>query len=378
MIQQTYTLELITPCFCGGADPQRQAEIRPASIRGQLRWWFRVLGGFKSLGSQAVQDQEAMIFGSMAGDEGNAGKLIIRVSTESMRSVRRDGQELGHPNSSDPAYLTFPVQTRERHGVKEGYDGRGVILNGSFDLHVVWRGPAALKDDIAALVAIFGQIGALGFRSRRAMGALHLRKPPLSLMLAQTRFSTPSAVEVFAMSATSSRDAVAKLAKWLRGWRQHGRSAAHTPAPPPASPPTPGFDFALRDHDEGLAGLGRARPTTRPSGRTPLGGNGDSFMPALGLPIIQFYSSIGGPRRSATLDWNAATNGGRFASPILLRPHYDGSQWRALVIFLDNRQWDYTQSAHVSSGTPRGTRRVLPDLYDAMKRDAVANIPRFT
>ena len=49
-----YTVELITPCFCAGAD-QTTAEIRAPSIRGELRWWFRVLGG--------TPEQERAVFG---------------------------------------------------------------------------------------------------------------------------------------------------------------------------------------------------------------------------------------------------------------------------------------------------------------------------
>ena len=129
-----------------------------------------------------------------------------------------------------------------------------------------------------------------------------------------------------------------------------------------------------------MAGLGRARPNppaARPSGRPPLGGNGESFRPAIGLPIIQFFSSLGGSRRQATLDWNATADGGRFASPILLRPHFDGTEWRALVIFLDTRQWNYAEQVHVVSGSRAGTRKVLPDLYNAMKVDAVATMSPF-
>ena len=48
--------KLITPAFCGGAIPETQAESRAPSIRGQLRWWFRVLGGFKSLSGKSVKD----------------------------------------------------------------------------------------------------------------------------------------------------------------------------------------------------------------------------------------------------------------------------------------------------------------------------------
>lgn len=68
MKSETFHLELITPCFCGGAEPEKQAEIRAPSIRGQLRWWFRTLGGFKSLAPMPVHEQEAMVFGSTAGD----------------------------------------------------------------------------------------------------------------------------------------------------------------------------------------------------------------------------------------------------------------------------------------------------------------------
>ena len=71
MTRQTYNLELITPCFCAGADPAN-AEIRAPSIRGQLRWWFRVLGGSAS--------DEAAIFGSVAGDDGRASAVRLTIA----------------------------------------------------------------------------------------------------------------------------------------------------------------------------------------------------------------------------------------------------------------------------------------------------------
>ncbi|MCL2104631.1 MAG: type III-B CRISPR module RAMP protein Cmr1 [Kiritimatiellaeota bacterium] len=44
MILYTNRLSFITPTFLAGAN-QNTPEIRASSIRGQLRWWFRVLGG---------------------------------------------------------------------------------------------------------------------------------------------------------------------------------------------------------------------------------------------------------------------------------------------------------------------------------------------
>ena len=43
MLRQTFKVELVTPCFLGGA--KGQADWRGASIRGQLRWWFRAVAG---------------------------------------------------------------------------------------------------------------------------------------------------------------------------------------------------------------------------------------------------------------------------------------------------------------------------------------------
>ena len=145
MIRLTHQFDIITPCFCGGAEPDQRAEMRAASIRGQLRWWFRVLGGFKSLAPQKVSEQEAMIFGATAGDIGTAGKLTVRVTDTAIKSNVMDGQELGHANFSSSAFLTFPIQSREKQGAVTDYAGKGVITNGSFSLVFLWRGSAHIK-----------------------------------------------------------------------------------------------------------------------------------------------------------------------------------------------------------------------------------------
>lgn len=57
---------------------------------------------------------------------------------------------------------------------------------------------------------------------------------------------------------------------------------------------------------------------------------------------------------------------GRFASPILLRPHRDtDGKWHALVIFVDAHRWPKDKPVFLN-GQPR---RVSLDLYNAMKND---------
>jgi hypothetical protein len=63
MLRQTFKVELVTPCFLGGA--KGQAEWRGASIRGQLRWWFRAVAGAGFAGDlDKVRAAEEEIFGS--------------------------------------------------------------------------------------------------------------------------------------------------------------------------------------------------------------------------------------------------------------------------------------------------------------------------
>ncbi len=61
MKRQSITVELITPCFLAGAENTDSSLWRAASIRGQLRWWFRALAP----GSiDEVRHAEEALFGS--------------------------------------------------------------------------------------------------------------------------------------------------------------------------------------------------------------------------------------------------------------------------------------------------------------------------
>ena len=356
----TIHLETITPCFAGGAEPEERAEIRVPAIRGQLRWWFRSLGGFSSLRGVPVHEQEAGIFGATSGESGRASQLIVRLSQPPpVSSETKNADELDARVFSDKGYLLFPLRPNPSRGVDPR---RGVFVRPvSFRLTVVWRGDAALWPDILALLAVFGHLGALGFRSRRAMGALAFATSPPDLAAALTRFGRPDGVRLRSMPAADSDDAVRKLARWLKSWRAHGRTADHQQARHPEPPHNPGFPYAKQDHDRGVETLSRGRPT------------GPSFRPALGLPIIQFFSSRTRPNN--VVNWEQGLPGeggkGRFASPVLLRPHRaaDGT-WHAVVMFVDAHRWPEGRCAYLN-GTPCP---VHLDLYERMMKDSALKV----
>ncbi len=70
-MNRTATLELITPLFSRGMTDT--PEIRAASIRGQLHWWFRALGG--------TWKDETAVFGRIGSQrETRASRLVVRVT----------------------------------------------------------------------------------------------------------------------------------------------------------------------------------------------------------------------------------------------------------------------------------------------------------
>lgn len=139
-----YRIEFITPLFSRGAYEQ-QPEIRPSSIRGQLHWWFRALGG--------NHHDEKEIFGGIH-KGAKASKLVIRVSNVSAHQEEYD--RLPHKSGGRAAPLA------------------AFAPGSQFDLHVLTR-LKALPDKLQAAldrtVHTWLLLGSLGLRATRAGGS---------------------------------------------------------------------------------------------------------------------------------------------------------------------------------------------------------------
>lgn len=338
MKRASFQFEVLTPAIAGGASPKQRAEIRPASIRGQLRWWFRTLGGFQSQ-SGTVRAREAEVFGSISEGALHSSPLVVRVARAPASTPPKTMDGLGAAQFSDKGYLLWPLRRPE--------DARATIEPGSkFELQVLWKGKVALWPDVLALVSIFANLGSLGFRGRRAMGALTASSvPPLSEAL--ERFASARDISIKSISAKSGDNAIKELGGWLKSWRAYGRTKDN----PRAEQNMPGFHWAKSDHDLGAAILfgGTQSPAV--------------FRAALGLPLNQRFQA------GKSLDWNTDT--GRFASPVLLRPHRTpAGEWKALVIFVHKHEWP--AGKQVNAGR-QARVPVSLDLLKAMQAD-----PRLT
>lgn len=173
MRTETYTLTFLTPCFCAGAD-QSRAEIRPSSIRGQLRWWFRALGGSKC--------DERDLFGGVHGEAPTASAIVVRVSDI------KHGQPWNPPHVSPNSPSSYVWHFASVSGKQPGSRGYGprwnrdaVLSPGtSFKLHILYRHPLpdALNAAFKRSLACFLTLGSFGLRATRGLGAFSCAEVP--------------------------------------------------------------------------------------------------------------------------------------------------------------------------------------------------------
>jgi CRISPR-associated protein Cmr1 len=152
----TFEIETLTPMFIAGAE-QSKVELRAASIKGLLRWWWRAIQAEPNI--EELRKKESAIFGSS--DEGVGGsKFSIRVTTPDKNPVC----SYPNPGRQDSVgylfYSTFMQRGKERPYFPEG---------SRFKIILTSKDETCLKIAVASLWALI-YLGGLGTRSRRGAG----------------------------------------------------------------------------------------------------------------------------------------------------------------------------------------------------------------
>lgn len=168
-VEETRTYAFLTPVFGGGVEPQKPDPITPvrgASIRGQLRFWWRAANPRRLRDEDELRKAETEIFGG----PNERSKLIIHIDTTELRAARpvsvlerkRDAVR----GMESIAYGAFPLRNKvdeSKHGKLHEYDG-------TFKLGYSY--PAAYERDIEAALWAWSTFGGLGGRTRRGFGAV--------------------------------------------------------------------------------------------------------------------------------------------------------------------------------------------------------------
>ncbi|WP_340695949.1 type III-B CRISPR module RAMP protein Cmr1 [Hydrogenobacter thermophilus] len=194
MKKLTFELEFITPAFIGGADP-KDAELRPASFVGLLRWWYRKILQARVENLEELYKEESKLFGNQESSSNFWLKIKNPISRTSKTAEIRlkkipIEQGISYLGYGNILYINFEKEknmkkyehvynTLKKHGktkLKGLFPAREFLLNEDIKdktaLEIVCKDE--LYNLIEALMFIFSQFGSLGGRSRRGWGSLHL------------------------------------------------------------------------------------------------------------------------------------------------------------------------------------------------------------
>ncbi|WP_052889892.1 type III-B CRISPR module RAMP protein Cmr1 [Thermogemmatispora carboxidivorans] len=183
MLKATFEIEVTTPLFLAGAN-QAEAELRPPSLRGAMRYWYRALiGGTTGGNLDKVRRREAQVFGETEYGSpirvliSHGDTLKIKGSAESFKlhQLKKGKKDLSQVLAlvSGEEYLLWPALIS---GKRSYYD-----VGSRFSCHLSIANRAHGQDhpsnedlllEAIASLWLLTNLGGLGARSRRCAGSL--------------------------------------------------------------------------------------------------------------------------------------------------------------------------------------------------------------
>lgn len=155
-------IEFISPLF-GGSSEKGKNDIREASIRGQLRFWWRATIGAGYNSVKEMREKEGEIFGNTD----KASNVIIKI----IKRIKR----------SEKNFVSFPTKQNGKFDMKYSYilfpfrdqkiDG---LMDITFDLQVKIL-KEEFVDDVKKTLKAWINFGGLGSRTRKGLGSLYCK-----------------------------------------------------------------------------------------------------------------------------------------------------------------------------------------------------------
>lgn len=362
-IEATYCVT--TPLFLGGADNRTKAEVRPPSLKGLLRFWFRAIT-WPQLGSmEEVWKKEQSLFGSTKGQ----GKFLISIIARKGLDEVANGEKWKRHGLAYLGYGAVDRGKTVRPYLKQG---------GHFTVALTLKKGISDKEFVFLVKSLkaLGLFGGAGARSRKGFGSLSLvslevdgkkewatpatikelqenikdfltslglKKTPVetSPLPPYTAFSTRAKVYVIE-GGTDPLTLLDDIGKELLRYRSYGRESGSKHVLPWGEPAEQNF---ADDHDLILEFL-NGSPIDRPPRRT-----------VFGLPHNYFFKGTG----QITVEPSGHQNKRR-ASPLFIHLHALGNGRHAAVLTLMPAVFLPEGKNIVVSG--RGGRRTVPPRAD--------------
>lgn len=185
------TFRITTPMFLGGADNKTTAELRPASIKGILRFWYRAVNYGLHQNYNEIKRMEDKIFGSTAAQSA----VFLKVDAQNIKIETEQSQckRLFESGISYLGYgLDYEKDSEKKDAKKEGPRGKTprkkgaggkniyrfyVIPEQKFSINLFVKPKYRKEINLGALIEpikALGLFGGLGSRNRRGFGSVTL------------------------------------------------------------------------------------------------------------------------------------------------------------------------------------------------------------
>ena len=353
------TFRVTTPMFLGGADGET-AELRAASLKGVLRFWWRACAWSRFPGTPderlaAIRAEEERVFG---GPKTGQSRVLLRITDTGparleppkvlpgatggqATGVRYLGYGLMHTAASKQ---TGAKETR----AKPAQLIRGCLLPG-FDVTIELRLRGLGQDQTTLLVdavRALGTIGGAGARSRRGYGSMSLRSiddrvyagAELKDVLRALSPKEPSELPPYTAISPVSRVLIGPAAPAMEALNNLGEQYKK-------------FRTELTDDTEIVRRTGGGYPDRA----------------AFGLPVNFEFKK---PRDKISVR-PASPDGDRRASPLFFHMHEHGGRVRPVVAFLPARFLSENKIVYSREKGWRSKPQQLPDtdrLYEPVHR----------
>jgi len=179
----TFHCETITPMFLSGAD-QSKPELRPPSIKGAMRFWWRAMNAGKYPDIKDLKKAENEIFGGV--EPAQRSKVIINVFPKTLETSmeKLNGEKVTITKWQSDKYtgeqkkITIPIDLLEYlcYGTYDYEKGNGNVFkrgyikpNQKFEVEFRLTNET-IERDIVDSFLLLSKFGGLGSRSRNGFG----------------------------------------------------------------------------------------------------------------------------------------------------------------------------------------------------------------
>jgi CRISPR-associated protein Cmr1 len=219
------TVEVVTPIL-GGSSRTREVDvvdvIRPATVRGHLRFWWRVLRGHELqwASPEDLHEAEGRVWGRAATDAGGRSAVEVRIDLIGTPGAIDDSDV--QPTGTAGAYALWPARAEKRVGTPAAPRRR---RGTRFRLTVT--GPADREAEARDAVRAWLLFGGYGSRTRRGLGSLDLTGDIAGWLPANA--TRQAITEVFGRDVFAAPGRPAVDTPWLAGAALQAGEATRDP-----------------------------------------------------------------------------------------------------------------------------------------------------